>query len=404
MLAIAEVDTALARLDADRSEISVNLVELEDHPGVRFLNEVPLTGVSAERWAVARVRFADIWAQFRLFESVVAEVHAVRSRRARPGQAELAELTRLLCGPSVVLAPQPIPLAERDLLGPASVNRSMTLAQLVAQMTAAYREVVQLASTADAVASAYLPGVDRASARLSEARTLAADLQLAAIGHPVLARIDAVERRLNTDRTLAMSDPLALAQRQPDSSDPTVLNREIDELQAVLEELRGRRDSVTARLTGLTGELEAAAGAENEARSAAAVTAAKIAGATASPLEPLAPLRDRLAHLHASDGRHWTHINDDVVALARDLERARTTAETARDNSLALIDRRDELRGRLDAYRAKGARLRLSEDATVDARYRRAYELLHTPPCDLAAATRALAEYQQAITEKTATR
>ncbi|MEV6097441.1 hypothetical protein [Nocardia sp. NPDC051981] len=34
--------------------------------------------------------------------------------------------------------------------------------------------------------------------------------------------------------------------------------------------------------------------------------------------------------------------------------------------------------------------------------YRRAYELLHSAPCDLAAATRAVSEYQRAITEKTA--
>ncbi|MFE3258169.1 hypothetical protein [Nocardia sp. NPDC059229] len=79
-----------------------------------------------------------------------------------------------------------------------------------------------------------------------------------------------------------------------------------------------------------------------------------------------------------------------------------TGASATRDNALALLDRRDELRVRVDAYRVKGARLRLSEDPAVDARYRRAYELLHSAPCDLAAATRAVAEYQRAITEKTA--
>ncbi|MFE3024494.1 hypothetical protein [Nocardia tengchongensis] len=93
MLAIAEVDHALARLDADRGEITANLAELEHYPGVRFLDEVPLTGVSAARWAAARARLDRLWAELRMFEGVVAQAHRVR---ARPGAPELTELTELL--------------------------------------------------------------------------------------------------------------------------------------------------------------------------------------------------------------------------------------------------------------------------------------------------------------------
>ncbi|MFD6354420.1 hypothetical protein [Nocardia tengchongensis] len=91
MLAIAEVDQALARLDADRGEIAANLAELEHHPGVRFLDEVPPTGVSAARWAAARARLDRLWAELRMFEGVVAQAHRMR---ARPGAPELTELLR----------------------------------------------------------------------------------------------------------------------------------------------------------------------------------------------------------------------------------------------------------------------------------------------------------------------
>ncbi|MVU77746.1 hypothetical protein GPX89_10890 [Nocardia sp. ET3-3] len=404
VLAIAEVDQALARLDADHGEISANLAELEEHPGVRFLDKVPLTGISAARWASARARLDAMWAQFRLFEDVVGRAHAVRTRRARPGQTELTELTALLAGPSVVLAPQAIPLGERDLLGPAAVRRSMTLAQLVAEMTAAYREVAQVAAAADAVSSTLLPGVDRAGARLAEARRLAGELDLAAIAHPLLARLDEIEGRLNSERTLAMSDPLSLAERHTDNDDPAVLNRDIDDVHLKLRELAGRRATVTERLNGLAAAVAETETAERAAHTAAAITGAKILGFSPTPMEPLAPLRDRLGRLHSGTDRHWTRINDDVVAFTRDVERARASADTARDNAQALLDRRDELRGRVDAYRVKAARLRLSEDPVVDAHYRRAHDLLHSSPCDLAAATRAVTEYQQAITEKTASR
>src|SRR5262249_54872868 len=63
----------------------------------------------------------------------------------------------------------------------------------------------------------------------------------------------------------------------------------------------------------------------------------------------------------------------------------------------ALLGRRDELRGLLDAYRAKAARLGAAEDTELAARYRQASDLLWTAPCDLAAATAAVTHYQQAI-------
>lgn len=301
VLAIAEVDQALARLDADHGEISANLAELERHPGVRFLDEVPLTGDSAARWADARVRLDTLWTRLRLFESVSAQAHRVRARRPRPGAGELAELTTLLCDASVTLAPQPIPLAQRGLLGPAAVSRALTLTQLVAEMTADYREVARLAGLGDTVFSEILPQVDRAGDRLRELRELAADPGLTGMAAAALARLDAAEARLNAERALAMSDPLTLAAREPGDT--------------------------------LTGELDA------------------------------------------------------VHRLLREL-----------------LDRRDELRGRIRAYRVKAARTGLTEDPGIDARYRRAYELLHSTPCDLDAAAHAVTEYQQAITEKTATR
>ena len=60
----------------------------------------------------------------------------------------------------------------------------------------------------------------------------------------------------------------------------------------------------------------------------------------------------------------------------------------------------EELRGRLEAYRAKAARLGGSEDAELAAIYERARELLWTSPCDLREATVTLSGYQQAITSR----
>src|SRR5207237_464342 len=89
-----------------------------------------------------------------------------------------------------------------------------------------------------------------------------------------------------------------------------------------------------------------------------------------------------------------------AVARAGGLVRLRQDAQRHRDAeraATALLRRRDELRGLLDAYQAKAARLGAAEDIELAAHYRQASDLLWTAPCDLAAATAAVTRYQQAI-------
>ncbi|MFD6107926.1 hypothetical protein ACFWFQ_35285, partial [Nocardia salmonicida] len=84
------------------------------------------------------------------------------------------------------------------------------------------------------------------------------------------------------------------------------------------------------------------------------------------------------------------------VRTADAAEKATQRDELAR----GLLDRRAELRGRLTAYRAKASRLGVSEDRDVLAADRIAAGLLTRTPCDLAAVTRAVADYRSIIGEK----
>ena len=82
-------------------------------------------------------------------------------------------------------------------------------------------------------------------------------------------------------------------------------------------------------------------------------------------------------------------IDDELHNLRRDEELAQ-----------GLLERHTELRGRLRVYQAKAARLGLAEDPDLLSSGRIASGLLSRQPCDLAAATRAIADYQQLIAEK----
>lgn len=83
---------------------------------------------------------------------------------------------------------------------------------------------------------------------------------------------------------------------------------------------------------------------------------------------------------------------DDELLRARDS----LTAVTA---PLAV---RAELRGRLDAYRAKVSRHGMAEDLLLVERYDQARRLLWSAPCDLRAAEYAVLRYQQAVAEAVA--
>jgi uncharacterized caspase-like protein len=86
----------------------------------------------------------------------------------------------------------------------------------------------------------------------------------------------------------------------------------------------------------------------------------------------------------------------DVAAVREAHEWALRITELA----AGLLERRDELRGRLGAHLALAVRLGIAEDAVIAARHRVAHELLWTKPCDLGAATRAVVAFQQSVAER----
>ncbi|MGV9517965.1 hypothetical protein ACWDPE_31675, partial [Nocardia sp. NPDC003627] len=113
--------------------------------------------------------------------------------------------------------------------------------------------------------------------------------------------------------------------------------------------------------------------------------------------EPAARLLAALDGLGAPPTRPTV---EHLLALRARTTEAVDTATRRQELARGLLDRRAELRGRLTAYRAKASRLGVSEDRDVLAADRIAAGLLGRTPCDLAAVTRAVADYRSIIGEK----
>jgi hypothetical protein len=100
------------------------------------------------------------------------------------------------------------------------------------------------------------------------------------------------------------------------------------------------------------------------------------------------------------DAGRWPELAEEADELDRVATGTLAAARKALRAITGLLDRRAELRGRLEAYQVKAARLGHAEDLDLEKLHTAAHDLLFTAPCDLPAATRALNRYLQGIQDR----
>ncbi|MFU8872882.1 hypothetical protein [Micromonospora sp. SL4-19] len=385
-----EADFAIVGLVAAHDRISAAMYALDAHPGLVVLRGDDLRGMTRRVAAEALGRLDILWSQFAALRSVLDRVKTVRGARSRPGDDELSELTVLLRGPVLPLAPDGM-VVDDPLAGPAP--NWVTAMGLAQELERASAEVTR---TLDGVQSAYaeIAGRFEQLARaLDRARTSAEALGYASTG-PEVERLD---KRLAESTFDAMCDLLETA------GPPPALAAEIDALAARLADLTRLRDAYPDRVRRLHAAVDEVVEAEAETGRAYDLANEKIA----SPGLPAAPdagpaLRAHLAQLdQLHREQRWPRLADELSIVERSVTEAREHATQLREAAEGLLHRRAELRGRLDAFRARAGRLGLAEHDALAQLHRTAQDLLYTSPCDLPAATRAVVAYQRYLNELT---
>ncbi|NYI08369.1 hypothetical protein [Allostreptomyces psammosilenae] len=456
-----EVDEALERLTGELDAVESSLLALDQHPGRRLLEGARLSGATQERWQQVRAHWDLLWQYFDAYRETIRAANQVRQRRGRPGPAELAELTELLTGPSVSFSGITYPVQLRTLTGPERPTEDLTLAETVDRMRGWYTEAADLVAAVDAVWSDLPPRVDLLLAELTRVEALAqaaraTDPPAAGWSAPVdqvpeaedafpREVLAAIRADLEGLRAAVLRDPLAfwLPRTAPEAANGTVngaangaatgaravtggfgpvpgerraahpreahgrvdttrfdqLARAVDEVRGDVQSLLLLREEAEDRLRRVVATVAEANGTLASAQALRAEVLAKIAAADVPALpRPSTFLHERLA---AADrlrraGR-WTDLEpllEDVEREAAwELERARAALAEVR----APLAARAELRGLLQAYRAKAARQGRVEDRELIERYDHARQLLWTAPCDLRAAEAAVMRYQQAL-------
>jgi hypothetical protein len=384
---------AVAAAVTERDNIQANLLDLDGSFGKRLLAGAKLTGETQQRWAATDAALAALWETFNAYTAVVDKAAELSAGLGRAPAAKIAEIASLLTGPSVRIARAPAPLGQRELTTSPSLD--VTLATAVAQMRGAYRDAAALCASAETVWNEVADGLQRAGTTLDTAGRQAAGLaddQLAGALAAAQANLGQLRERLNTD-------PLTFWRGgRTDTSAVDRLQEQVAAVAARVAELGRLRADAGQRIAAVQAALAGASAAWQDATTAQARAASRIAGLTAEQLPDPTALAGRLTTLDdlRAAGR-WNRLAAELDAVQADITAATRRCRDAERAATAQLDQRDELRGLLDAYKAKAARLGAAEDPRLQALHEQASGLLWTAPCDLAAAGAAVSDYQHAV-------
>lgn len=390
------VDAELARLREDAGRVSEALLELTEHPGQKLLDSAPLSGVTAERWQRASARMAALWDNYTAFQDVLNRAAEIRGRRTKPHPEELSAIMDLLRGPSITLSSKAVALSQRTLLGPSTVTETATLAQTLERMNADYQAAADFIAAADAAWNRLFQQADPVQERLKELIATVRSVGDRSLGTSV-ARLGDEYTALRRE---VFADPVGLSGQGSNFS--RRLARIAEEIEALFAtasgavDLRADFERQTAHLGRAIDRLAEVEAAQPPTQAAARE---KIAvGALPEPTRLAPNLRRQLDGLSdLRDRGQWTALAEAVADLDARISNSLALATRTHEAAAGLLARREELRGRLAAYRVRAARSGAAEDQALEAYYQSARELLWSQPCDLAAATRALAAYQKAV-------
>jgi hypothetical protein len=390
---LADLDSALARLQSAAEQVGANLLELDRDPTRQLLDDAVLEGTSASSWGDAATSSADLWSWYSQLTALLDAAKTLRGARPWLAAEKESALHDLLEGPSIELARTEVPIHDRDLFTPRQSTTHCTPDELLELMRASFDRIRSFVGSTAHAWNDLVPRV--ATARLTLDGIAAEPQDLDTEMAPELARLRSRLDRLG--RSL-MGDPLSV-----EASDIDTLEQEIEHLQAGLVAAAAFRDGFRAYLDGAQSLLEELRAATAAALQARAETTAKIAVPSVSEPEATDQVADDLVTIEAlAESGKWHAAQTELDSWTAGAEAAVRRAHAVAAANREPIEARNQLRGRLDAYEAMAGAFDLLEDADLARIHEEARRELYTAPTDLARAASLVQRYRQAFPNPTA--
>jgi hypothetical protein len=404
-----EADRTLERLTAEHEAVESSLLALQDHAGRRLLEGARLVGVTAHRWTQAEAAVTRLWNAYETLSAALREAHDVRGRRRWPNRDDLVELTRLLREPRGVPGVASSPAGGGRAAGGGTTSEGeWTLSELVGRMNGWYAEALDVVAAADSVWSALPARIDMLAAELRRVRSLAHSVGVRPGEHPAGDELERTTAELTALRAEVVADPLAFwtpaggssapGGGQPDTERYDRAARSLEEVRREIDAVLGVRQDAEQRLAKLRDLLSRADRTLAEAREARGEVLAKIAASEVPVVSgPPTALHEELASAVEYRRRsQWHRLSPLLESLEQRAEEELDRARAELSAVTAPLAVRAELRGRLDAYKAKLTQHGMGSDQYLGERYDVARRMLWSAPCDLRAAEEAVLRYQQA--------
>jgi hypothetical protein len=394
-VSLADVDAALGQAQADVAQLGARLFELDAERERNAAEADGLQGDSAVEWQGALDQISVMWAWYQALSEAVSSITA-RRQSLGPHRGNTDTWWRELNRPSIELPAESMELARRCLPAEAVAVTTWAIHPLVALISKVLETAAETITSVLAIRDLALPKLDEIEASLARSEAAA---RRAGVRIPNEAA--SVKNRLDHLRAQLASDPMAVPLEAFAELTEAVarVGHQVDASVAELSGLEQTLDHIGADLEAAQRDLEQARHdlAEGEAKIAQRARP-RIAEDSDGLARQAAELRSRLTQarqlLGAGDRAGASRLAGAVGPATLDLH---TKAAAMAGSAAEPLTRRRELRGRLDAYRAKAHNLGRAEDPTLLELYRRAEDALYTAPCDLDEAERRLAGYQAGI-------
>jgi hypothetical protein len=381
---------------AERDTIQANLLDLDGSFGKRLLAGASLTGQSRASWDTASAALAALWDTFTAYSAVIDKASEMLTVPGRITPARLSEVAALLHGPSVRLTRALAPIGQRELT--AGGETRQTLLTTVREMRKSFSDVAAVVTAAETVWNEISDGIRQVTTDLETAKG-----QLSGLDDGELAgTLTEADNSLRELREQLNSDPLALWRGgRVDTAPLDRLRKQAAAVTAQVSELARVRSDADRRLAEVASAVTAAQQAWQDAKAARERAASRIVISGTNgfgPLPDVSGLASRASGLPAlkTAGR-WTRLASEIDLISKQVGTVTRQCKDAEQQAAGLVGQRNELRGRLDSYRAMAGGVGAAENAQLDQMYRQAKDLLFTAPCDLEAATAAVSGYQQAV-------
>lgn len=354
---------SLAHYAAAAASLSDALDELDDSPSfLVVMSDEPGAATAARLGDAPRVA-ARLWSWITALRQAVDDLSGIDAE-ARP--QELRDgLTRAW------------------ILDPDDPSARLTMAELAHRARDGFDTVRDQVSAIDRTWRSVLPDVD--AARLTIGR-LRAEAGALGIVEPLLGRAEQVCADL---QQRLVADPLSVAEDEGDA-----LAALVGEAATELARARAGRDGLADDLAGAAQQLALLRALRARAEAAGNLAVEKVVGELDVVRVPSIDVLDGPGGLSArlddvlgrTDQLDWPQQRALLDAWTLLADRLQRQLEAAEQTNRAPLDRRDELRGRLAAYRVKVAAAGLSEDPATGELVDEIRHELYTAPSDLDAA------------------